>query len=1843
MKRAYIGAAGLFALAAALAVAPRWPASAVETADTESAAAAAMLEEMQALFPRDSRAVGTPGNAALAEAVHRRFAGSGFTNGVIRFPAPVFVPGKTTLTLPGRPPVVLEPLHPTLMRPGNFPQARLSLRLVYGGKGGFADMERLRGTALADTLLLMDFDCADRWLPLLRFGVRGFVFGGADGYDYDDSYTKVYNSEVGVPRFFVPRETADELKAACAETAGLAVEIESTPSRWENGELHDYWVLIPGVDPDLSEEVIVFVAPLDANAVVPQRAAGASRAVNLYLLLKMLDDFRARPPARSVMLAAVNAHAQRYLGERMLAWYLVTRFYRIEDMRDQIAREMRRANLYRENYERLKLEPVSLGVDELNSAIRLLWELDAGQQAERQAEYDGKESAREQKIKQLRKKIRKLKRKDGDARAAEKELAELETNPTPEIDNVLDLTGFAEGDYRRALAAAVRTVERERHTFVARVTKDSASVRGLDKDLRRLRYLEQAPFAALKATIDRAKSVFDDEKLLESWRAKLDMSTGDRLMIKEPLQNEVKRSLNMVKLDQMAVSTNKQLTEKERDRIQANLQVQRDNLTRVLVIFNKIDIGVGRSRTYYRQIAVDDTQRQLLKSFRDELVGKYTGWERRNREILDLDASNDGVRDVLGTKRVALVIDLAMNGSSDRIGFCSDNPHLGLGTWQRGFGQLSTKIAGELSGGEGAQNPFVDTMTGVGGRSEDFFFRSTDSAIPYFHAARGQHALSLKNVFAGDGLVFSPADTFANLDARRVYRLQTWLRDYFPTLLAHRDMTSWENLGWMRVRWHERPWSSVIRTFSLDEFSGKPIPDQPVAGCIVALYSEGKPPRVLPWLVDGDVVNGYSALTDDTAQALFYAVNEPGSMAPTAYKMAEDWRSVAFAMDKGRVQESKQINSNIRRSDSKTLPMFPCEEFPIYDRVDPTTISARPITVHAYWPKTGKGKANPQKYGTHGVASLSPADSHVSAGPAAIYLWKRSEKFEKESVLVLTDGKRCLLNSTPAEPEGVGFETGGQAGSDFFGQVAVDMDRLNRYRLSEMKGVANQLVDEFLEQGRQAIEAEDAARSAHDHNARIQANYRALGNEVKAYEHIRSMNTDMLKSIVVYMALMVPFCFFLEKLLFDISRLEHELLVFTALFVGMYVMFRLIHPAFRIAMSPEAIFIAFVLGAIGAFITSVLHTRFQDEMAMLFRKTSGIGEDVKVGTVGQTAMLIGVQNMKRRRVRTTLTTATIVLVIFTMLAFSSVSKKINPTIIRKSFDAPYTGVLYHWPGGKPMDEETARVLKTVFADRAEVAVRRLAAPKTPWRLARAGAAEKQALIEAVVGLPMNDFVFKEARPLTQGRFFSAPAAPEIILPAAAAEALGLTPEQVGNVKVELQGRDLLLVGLVDDQRYRLMRDLNPNLPLLPFKKDVGPARGEDAGSLEIDEEDVGALTVDTAAAVLLPDELARVLGAGPFTVSVRFREDEKAGVRKQLWQEATMLLNITFAKFYIGSLDPFVAGDDASQLTQAGIYYVGSNYKTSIGGLSRLVIPLIIAGSIILNTMLGTVYERKAEIAIFNAIGLNPTHIFMFFLAEAFVYSFIGSVGGYLIGQVLAMLIRAFNLVKGVNINFSSLMVVYAILFTIGLVMLSTIYPGLVATRAAVPSGKRKWSLPSHDGQTMRVVFPFIYQPHLAPGVMYYIYEYFSGQTEESLGDQVATFRDLSRGKDDADRPTFGLVYLLALTPFDLGVTQDVRFDTRYDDVTQSYRLHMTINRISGQDMDWVTTNRPFLEKMRKFLIRWRNIDPTQTKWYVQTGRQLFRRKRLDVMPEKPDLVYQEIEEAREEAAKTRIEPITTA
>lgn len=1623
-----------------------------------------LLQEIKTFFADGTiRAVGSPGNQIIEEKVYQKFAASGLEHGAIKFQAPAFLPGETRLTVAPLATIRLRVLHPTMFRPGNFKERDFTTKLVYLGRGSEEDLAAAKGLELDGSIVVMDFKCGDAWQRLLRFGVRGFIFYGYEDCSYYDARTKVYATEVSVPRFAIDRQDADKLLAIMSGAGNsVAARLQAEPSRWRNVMLRNPWVFIPGVNPDLKNEVFVFTAPLDVNGIIPELARGAQSGANLFLLMRLLDQFVAHPPERSVLLVAVNARTARFHGDRRLAWHLLA---------------------------------------------------------------------------------------------------------VPE-----DVTKI-----RKALIESVRVQD----MFVQSYGSLDLDDPGRDQE---------------------------NEDFLIGLRTRIERPAGVDLTVKDPVVTLAKRDVNNVKSRKLILHQNEGIAADERARLAEQLEGQYKSYVNVLTLFNRVGVKTVLSD-------LDGDERAILKGYVAQVVDQNTKMRDLNRRELELEYLNDHVREALQGKTVSLVIPLELTWGNSTVGFCSFT-----GTWIRSkrwahrLGVNTTHIAGEVTDRLGwSANPFIDTMTNKGGLLETHFFPGVKSSIVYYHGTADTAAVAMRNAYADSGRAFTPGDTFARLDRDALGRLMAFVPALFSEMLSDRHITSAAEMPLAGLK-TTLAVTQLLKTYKFDELAATVSPELPVPGSVVLAYPQIVAGKVVEPLIEGDVINSYVCLTDVRATALMVSMSTTGTN--NAFHFDDDFLTVDHAVDIGEAGDKRAL---ITAEPVTVLTLFGCQEFQVYERRDSSFISFRPITVHKYMPLVGQRNSEPRRYGMTGIAgTTSKAVLPMLEGPAAVFM-KPSENLKLLTTISVAADKRFVLAASADDPEGRGFSSPEAMGADFFAQAAADMSRLNHYRVGKMRGVTNELADGFLREGDQALAAVQAARDSRDHLGYVRSVYRALGGQVKAYHQIASTTNDMLKAVVFYMALLLPFCFFVGKLLFKFVKIEAQMAVFAVLFGLTFIVFRTIHPAFRIAQAPGAILIAFIMGVLACFVIHILHSRFEGEMQLLFRSFTGMDTTaVGYSTVGQKAMIIGVNNMKRRRIRTALTTGTIVLVTFTMLSFSSISKKVSPTIIPISKESNYTGVFYSWIGSQRMDEATLQVFRDIFVGRGDLVVRRWLLPAnvaagegiiggSPFPIAADNGL--MAVIDGVLGLSVAEDGFLTAMPLLPGgRFFSADDAPEAVLAQSMAKTLGIGPDHLGKAKVTMYGHDFTIIGIVDDEKLKAIRDINrkPILPIRPPKKqqlrmdEIAGARGGDSLLADPTASESGVFYVDPGSLLILPLETARQLGAEPFSISIRLPDDTP------IWPVMNEILTITNAKFFMSSRQPFRTSADSEDMIAAGVYYVGSGYSTSIGGLSRLIIPLIIAGTIILNTMLGSVYERKYEIAVYNAIGLNPTHIGMFFLAEAFVYSVIGSVGGYLIGQVMAITLTRFHLVEGINLNFSSLGVVYVIMFTVAVVLLSTLYPARAAARAAVPSGKRTWALPEHDGNTMEVIFPFIYQDELALGVMGYLDEYFARYTEGSTGNLIAALLEKQKTQDDQGRQGYELVYDLALAPFDLGVTQTVTFRAAYDETVQSYRVVMTVTRLSGQDTTWVTTNKPFLEKMRSYLINWRNLDATRHAFYVQQAQRLF-------------------------------------
>jgi len=302
------------------------------------------------------------------------------------------------------------------------------------------------------------------------------------------------------------------------------------------------------------------------------------------------------------------------------------------------------------------------------------------------------------------------------------------------------------------------------------------------------------------------------------------------------------------------------------------------------------------------------------------------------------------------------------------------------------------------------------------------------------------------------------------------------------------------------------------------------------------------------------------------------------------------------------------------------------------------------------------------------------------------------------------------------------------------------------------------------------------------------------------------------------------------------------------------------------------------------------------------------------------------------------------------------------------------------------------------------------------------------------------------------------------------------------------------------------------------------------------------------------------------------------------------------------ALDFFVGRDKDT-------YLYSSIGMTSFSGMGNLFIPILIAALIVLNTMLGAVYERVKEISIYSSVGLAPVHIAFLFLAEACVYAVVGAVLGYLLGQGIATFLVKFGLLAGLTLNYSSMSTVVATIIVMLVVLGSTMYPAIKASQMAVPDIERKWKLPEPDGDEWLFDLPFTVLSEESLGLNIFMRDYFEAHSDESASDFYTDQIAFSRGSanpEDPEEEGYAVGMMVWLAPYDLGVSQSIRFVTSPSGGEEQdlFKLTLEVHRESGEIASWKRVNRRFLNLIRKQLLIWRTFSADIRGEFHERGRQ---------------------------------------
>jgi hypothetical protein len=273
--------------------------------------------------------------------------------------------------------------------------------------------------------------------------------------------------------------------------------------------------------------------------------------------------------------------------------------------------------------------------------------------------------------------------------------------------------------------------------------------------------------------------------------------------------------------------------------------------------------------------------------------------------------------------------------------------------------------------------------------------------------------------------------------------------------------------------------------------------------------------------------------------------------------------------------------------------------------------------------------------------------------------------------------------------------------------------------------------------------------------------------------------------------------------------------------------------------------------------------------------------------------------------------------------------------------------------------------------------------------------------------------------------------------------------------------------------------------------------------------------------------------------------------------------------------------------------------RLSVAGLGSVLIPLILGGMIIFSTMLNSVAERGREIFIYASLGLAPIHVAALFLVEAGIYAVLGGMGGYMLAQFIVWgLGVAANLGYGVqpDLNYSSFTAVITILLVMATVLLSALYPAVVASRAANP-GTADFRLPKPDGDRLEIPFPFTVSRRDIRGLLAYLVRYFEIHNESSTGCFTAAEAVLQ-----ADAQRYAVTAKVWLAPFDLGISQRFTMVAVPTDVKAIYSIHITLDLLSGQRSNWRRANVAFLKELRLQFLVWRTLTPETMDQYRAIG-----------------------------------------
>jgi len=997
-----------------------------------------------------------------------------------------------------------------------------------------------------------------------------------------------------------------------------------------------------------------------------------------------------------------------------------------------------------------------------------------------------------------------------------------------------------------------------------------------------------------------------------------------------------------------------------------------------------------------------------------------------------------------------------------------------------------------------------------------------------------------------------------------------------------------------------------------------------------------------------------------------------------AYILDRDSGDIVYAPDLGDFGAKllpNKIRINTRRRGCRIV-VFPCVSTTIYDLVDQRYLrTLRELNVY-----DARTDSAPEKYGfskpwqQEGISAAEPIALVYSEPNTRIKIGMAYGQIGKRLLLIKAT-KSGMKNPTLYTGEGfVVRENGSIRVTPYV--VVRDMWWLdeNRSRFYKRFGISSDRLDQLHQFANEHLEQAEVALAKKDYQQALKLARAAWGYESRAYPDVKKIGNDVVNGVMFYLAILMPFAYFMERLLFAFPSVNKQIVATFGIFLIVFIFLAQVHPAFQITTTPIIILIAFIVLALTTIVIIIIVRKFEEQLEKIKQESSKVYKaDVGRLSASAAAFSLGISNMRKRKGRTILTCVTLVILTFTVISFTSVKTFMRPNRTSLPSVTPrYTGMLIRDQYWRPLEEPVITSIlndlqKTQIPERnfrfllkkkkrspAEIdqiitdlraqgaltgsgegsmlMVRNVVAPRAWYQSSGTGDQSFVQLTRTrnpldpvppqntstgepltfaasmLVGMgPVEPEVTGIDRYLQYGKWFD----PEdedtwstqwpyvCVLPKGMADLLGITEADMGKATISVYGADFTVVGILGigfkDLTDNDGEELTPvDYQLMQQQRSRG---GQGDETLEGELQKYLHLTPDSIA--ILPYQVVMNQGGTLRSVAVNMEplsgDPSILSARDKLDLIMAPLMNRIALDFFVGR--------------DKDTYLYSSIGMTSFSGMGNLFVPILIAALIVLNTMLGAVYERVKEISIYSSVGLAPVHIAFLFLAEACVYAVVGAVLGYLLGQGIATFLVKFGLLAGLTLNYSSMSTVVATIIVMLVVLGSTMYPAIKASQMAVPDIERKWKLPEPDGDEWLFDLPFTVLSEESLGLNIFMRDYFEAHSDESASDFYTDQIAFSRGSanpEDPEEEGYAVGMMVWLAPYDLGVSQSIRFVTSPSGGEEQdlFKLTLEVHRESGEIASWKRVNRRFLNLIRKQLLIWRTFSADIRGEFHERGRQ---------------------------------------